>query len=299
MSAAKWKMIAGAAAGLLGLAGGTIAAYGSLPSAPDPTPPAPVPAPVAPPPKNEPAPMAKTNAELVRDAKDRFAELEQLLTLITEAELLKHRREISAAGQPGKEDRAALTKKVAELERQIESLKPRLKYYSDAFGLSSPSRLPWGIKKIKEELEKREKPEDPKSSDPKPAPDADLKLLNGDWKVVALVTNGKKAPAAELKGMRWSFTGAEVHFADPGEGPGGKSSVKLDASQSPKHIDLVGLDEPVKGKTILGIYKLGTDQLVICCRDWNSAGMGRPTAFAAGELSALSVITLERITDKK
>jgi RNA polymerase sigma factor (sigma-70 family) len=296
MSTARWKMVAGVTAGLLGLAGAAITAYGSLPPAPAPTPPAPMPAPAAPPQKGEPASKAKTNAELVKDAKDRLAEFEQLWAVLAEAELLKHRREIYAAGRPGQEDAAALTKKVAELEQKIENLKPRLKYYSDEFGLSSPSRLPQGIKKIKEEMEKRE---DPKSPDPKLAPADDLKRLNGDWKVVALETNGKKAPAAALEGMRWSFSGAEVRFADAGEELGEKSSVKLDPSQSPKHIDLVGLEGAGKGMTSPGIYKLEKDRLVICLRDSKSAEKGRPTTFATGVVSESGLITLERIKDKK
>ena len=298
MSTAKWKMVAGATAGLLGLAGAAITAYGSLQPAPAP----PMPAPAAPPPKGEPAPKAKTKEELLQDAKDRFAEFEQLWSVISEAELLKHRRDINAAGQPGKEDAVALTKKVAELERQIENLKPRLKYYSDGFGLSSPSKLPQGLKQIKEELEKLEKREgrdDLKSPDPKPEAADDLKRLTGDWKVVALEANGKKAPAAELEGMRWSFSGAEVRFTDPGEEPGGKTSVKLDPTQSPKHIDLVTLEGKSKGTTSQGIYKLEKDRLVICLRDPSRAEKGRPTTFVPGALSELGVITLERVQDKK
>jgi uncharacterized protein (TIGR03067 family) len=300
MSAAKWKTVAAATAGLLGLTGAAITAYGSLQPAP-----APMPAPAAPPQKGEPAPKAKTNAELVRDAKDRLAEFEQILTVIAEAELLKHRREIHAAGRPGKEDAAALTKKVAELERRIEELKPRLKYYSDDFGASSPAKLLQGIKEIKKELdkqdemEKREKPEAPNALDPKLAAAEDLKRLNGEWKVVALEANGKKAPAAALEGGRWSFSGAEVRFADAGEELGGKSSVKLDPSQSPKHIDLVGLEGAGKGMTSRGIYKLEKDRLVICLRDPKSADKGRPTTFTTGVVSESGLITLERVKDKK
>ncbi|MBP3955746.1 sigma-70 family RNA polymerase sigma factor [Gemmata sp. G18] len=304
MSTAKWKMVAGATAGLLGLAGAAITAYGSLQPAPAP----PMPAPAAPPQKVEPAPKAKTNAELLQEAKDRFAEFEQLWSVISEAELLKHRRDINAAGQPGKEDAVALTKKVAELERQIENLKPRLKYYSDGFGLSSPSKLPQVIKLLKDVLDRQDKLDSferrdgvggSKSPDLKPVAADDLKRLTGDWKVVSLEANGKKAPAAELEGMRWSFSGTEVRFTDPGEEPGGKTSVKLDPTQSPKHIDLVTLEGKSKGTTSQGIYKLEKDRLVICLRDPSSAEKGRPTTFVPGALSELGLITLERVQDKK
>jgi hypothetical protein len=162
MSTAKWKMVAGVTAALFGLAGGAIAAYGSLQPTSTPTAPAPMPAPPAdPPPKSDPAPKAKTNAELVQDAKDRFAEFERLKMLITEVELLNDRREISVAGQPGKEDAAALAKKVAELDRKIQALKDRQKYYADLFGVAPPSKLPQALKQIKEEMKKREDPKAP------------------------------------------------------------------------------------------------------------------------------------------
>ncbi|WP_232068369.1 TIGR03067 domain-containing protein [Gemmata obscuriglobus] len=297
MSTAKWKMAAGAVACLLGLAGAGIAAFGSLPSTP--APPAPMPVPAAPPQKGEPASKVKTNAELAQDAKDRFAEFEQLLTVITELELLKHRREIYAAGRPGKEDATALTKKVADLERKIQELRPRLKYYTDDIGLNSPSRLPWAIKEIKEELEKLEKADRAKSLEPQAAPTNDLKLLNGEWKVVALEANGKKAPAAEIEGGRWVFSGAEVQFGDPGEKLGGRSSVKLDTTKSPKHIDLAGLEGAGKGITSPGIYKLEKGRLVICLGDPKSGEKGRPTTFATGALGEAALITLERVKDKK
>lgn len=161
MRTPKWKMVAGLTAGLLVLAGAAITAYGSLPKAPTPMPSAPIPAPAAPPEKGEPAPKAKTTEELVQDAKARFAEFERLKLLLTEAELLNDRRDIYAAGRPGKEDAAALAKKVTELERKIEDLKPRQKFYADLFGISPPSKLPEGIKKIKEAMKKLEDPKSP------------------------------------------------------------------------------------------------------------------------------------------
>jgi uncharacterized protein (TIGR03067 family) len=136
------------------------------------------------------------------------------------------------------------------------------------------------------------------ADDAKPPQAADdAKLLKGNWNVVALESEGRKAPAAALKGMRWSFAGSEVQFADPGEEAGGKSSVKLDTSKSPKHIDLVGLEGPQKGKTVQGIYKLEKDRLVICLRDAEAAKKGRPEEFSTEAGSGLGLITLERVKE--
>ncbi len=99
---------------------------------------------------------------------------------------------------------------------------------------------------------------------------------------MALEAAGKKAPAEALEGGRWSFSGEEVRFADRGEVLGGKASVKLDPSKSPKQLDLVGLEGASKGKTSLGIYEPERDRLVICLCDPNSGGKGRPTTFAVG-----------------
>ena len=138
-----------------------------------------------------------------------------------------------------------------------------------------------------------------RADDAKPQPADDVKLLTGEWKVVALESNGKKAPAEALEGMRWSFKGSEVRFADPGEELGGKTSVKLDASQSPKHIDLVALEGPSKDMKSEGIYKLEKDRLIICLRDSKAAKKGRPAKFATEAGSELGLITLERVKDKK
>lgn len=138
-----------------------------------------------------------------------------------------------------------------------------------------------------------------RADDAKPKPADEVKLLEGDWKVVALESNSKRAPAAVLEGMRWSFKGSEVRFADAGEELGDKSSVKLDASQSPKHIDLVALEGATKGMKSEGIYKLEKDRLVICLRDSKAAKKGRPEKFETEKGSELGLITLERVKDKK
>jgi uncharacterized protein (TIGR03067 family) len=141
------------------------------------------------------------------------------------------------------------------------------------------------------------------AEDAKPQKDAkdDSKRLQGSWKVVALETDGKEAPPEELKGMRWSFKGSELQIADSGEKSdeksGGKSSVKLDSSKTPKYIDLVVADGPQKGKTMQGIFKFEKDRLVVCLRGLEDAKQGRPKEFMTEADSALGMITLERIKE--
>lgn len=122
-----------------------------------------------------------------------------------------------------------------------------------------------------------------------------FKQFDGTWKVVGLEADGVKAPADALKGMRWSFNGTEVEFADPGEKPANKTGLKIDWAKSPKQIDLVGQQGKLKGKTIQGIFKFEKDRLIICLRDPEAANKGRPKEFKTEAESGLGMITLERM----
>ena len=139
------------------------------------------------------------------------------------------------------------------------------------------------------------------ADDAKPPKDAkdDLKLFQGSWKAVALETDGKKAPPEALealnKGGGYTFKGSELQIAEVGEKF--KSSVKLDSSKSPKHIDLVVPEGPQKGKTMQGIFKFEKDRLVICMRDLEAAKKGRPKEFITEADGGLGMITLERVKE--
>jgi uncharacterized protein (TIGR03067 family) len=126
-------------------------------------------------------------------------------------------------------------------------------------------------------------------------PDQDVKLLQGDWAVVGMEIEGKKLPPEAIdamKGARWSFKGAEVQMADPGQKLGDPTTVVLDSSKTPKHIDLVILKGPQKG-TMQGIYRVEKDQFIICLRT-GSDGTGRPKRFRTVPESNLVMMTFDR-----
>jgi uncharacterized protein (TIGR03067 family) len=123
------------------------------------------------------------------------------------------------------------------------------------------------------------------------------KLFEGSWKVVALEVNGRKAPPEALQGMRWSFHGSEVQFVDSAEKAPSKASVKIDPGKTPKHIDLIGLEEPYKSKSMQGIFKMEKGRLVICLRTAEAAKKGRPREFMTEADSGLGMITLERVRE--
>jgi RNA polymerase sigma factor (sigma-70 family) len=134
-------------------------------------------------------------------------------------------------------------------------------------------------------------PKDPAAAkEPAKASAADVereaKALEGEWVVVGLEADGRKATADDVKGMRWVFKGTEVTATDP-DGGTGKMSVRLDPGQSPKTMNLTPLDGPNKGQTAAGIYELKDGKLRICLREKGD----RPKEFVSGPGQGL--ITLE------
>ncbi len=119
----------------------------------------------------------------------------------------------------------------------------------------------------------------------------EAKLLEGEWKVVAVGADGQEAKADDIKGMRWVIKGNEIQATDP-DGSTGKMTFKIDPGKKPKQIDLIGQEGAKKG-TDLGIYKLEEGGLTICLRSDMSKGKGRPTEFDGGP--GLGMITFERV----
>lgn len=132
-------------------------------------------------------------------------------------------------------------------------------------------------------------PEQPKKDD---ATAKELKKLKGVWKVVELEADGKKAPANEIEGMRWTIDDKEILAKDPGE-PGKKVSFTIDPSKSPKEIDLEPLEGTEKGKKLGGIYELDGDKLKVCVGD-----KVRPTDFKT-DAKGLGLIAFERVKEQQ
>jgi RNA polymerase sigma factor (sigma-70 family) len=148
-----------------------------------------------------------------------------------------------------------------------------------------------------------ERPAAPPARDkPQRAEDAaarELEAMQGEWKIVGLESNGKKATADEVKDLRgrWTIEGNRILAADRGRKPSEWAEIKrLDPGKNPKHIDLVFLDEgPNKERRLLGIYKLEKGRLTLCLRDHKAAAKGHPTEFTADAESGQGVITLESL----
>lgn len=70
-----------------------------------------------------------------------------------------------------------------------------------------------------------------------------------------------------------------------------KGTLALDASKTPKTVDITGTEGPNQGKTILAIYERTGDTLRIC---YDLSGAARPTEFKTAEATQLFLVTYER-----
>ena len=105
----------------------------------------------------------------------------------------------------------------------------------------------------------------------------DLDAMQGNWTLVSYSIKGAAVPAAELAKIKLNVKGNLSTFTMDKEAYHG--TYVLDATKKPKTIDIDLLDEPNKGKKMLGIYLLETDQLKICVGE---VGTPRPTEFKTG-----------------
>jgi uncharacterized protein (TIGR03067 family) len=107
----------------------------------------------------------------------------------------------------------------------------------------------------------------------------DKELLQGEWPLVSIELGGKEVERSKdqklvIKGDDWTAPG------------GGKFKFKIDATKSPKQLDLIR-EQGGQEFTWVGIYKIEGDTLTFC----RSAGAGgeRPKEFKGGPGVALLV----------
>jgi uncharacterized protein (TIGR03067 family) len=120
----------------------------------------------------------------------------------------------------------------------------------------------------------------------------DLAPFQGTWKVVKAVVGGKVQDGVKLQ---FTFSGAKADYVegDPATGKKGTGSIKIDATKTPREIDLFA----EKGEKSPGIYKFEDKnaKLVIC---FVKGGDKRPTEFASDDGSEVIVLTLEKVEKK-
>src|SRR5205085_10866962 len=117
----------------------------------------------------------------------------------------------------------------------------------------------------------------------------DLQLVQGSWIVTALEMDGQNMPAALLADSRIVVQGER--FTSTGVGAVYEGTLELDASATPRRLDMKFDAGPEKGNINLGIYELAGDTWKLCLA---TRGSLRPPGFATTPGSGFALETLAR-----
>lgn len=121
---------------------------------------------------------------------------------------------------------------------------------------------------------------------PKEPPKAPVESIEGEWKLVEFVKEGRPRENEQITTM--TFKAGKLTIAD------GKrdetATYTLDPKATPFAIDL----KPEKGRneTVKGIYKIEKDKLVIC---FSMDGADRPKEFKSEPNTKTGMFTLARV----
>lgn len=118
----------------------------------------------------------------------------------------------------------------------------------------------------------------------------DAASIQGTWKLVALETDGKQAPAEIVAALKLVFRGDTLTFM-PGEPGFTNYRYTLEPTAKPGSFTMTHADGSDKGETEKGIYSLDGDRLKICFGRSDKA-VSELTARAGSQQSMYS---LERV----
>jgi uncharacterized protein (TIGR03067 family) len=108
--------------------------------------------------------------------------------------------------------------------------------------------------------------------------DSDLKRMAGKWRLVSYVKDGKATPADKVATTRTVFEADGTYTVRRDGQVVTRAKVKIDASKNPRQTDVTYADGDLKGKTVLGIYKLEGETATFCHAP---PGKPRPTEFSS------------------
>jgi uncharacterized protein (TIGR03067 family) len=124
----------------------------------------------------------------------------------------------------------------------------------------------------------------------------DLKKMAGDWVPVLMHLNGKKQPDKVAKAIRLTVSGDKYNTVVGEEKDEG--TLKLDATKTPREMDITPSVGENKGKILPCIYELKGNELKVC---YGLDGTGRPANFDAGKDGdgVIMLITYKRVPKSK
>lgn len=122
----------------------------------------------------------------------------------------------------------------------------------------------------------------------------DEDAIQGTWQVTAFDLGGAAGgpPPGEITKLKLTFKDGKV-AADRGDGKPDEIEYKLDATTTPKSLDLM----EAKDRPMLGIYELDGDTLKICVSEGGQKGV-RPAEMKSDGKN-IAVITLKRVKEEK
>ena len=116
--------------------------------------------------------------------------------------------------------------------------------------------------------------------------------LVGTWELTSLVDAGMMVPPEALRGARAVFTKDTFTLISPDGVEKTLYNIKVDATKSPKTIDITATAGTFKGEAVPAIYEIVGDTLRLC--QPHRPGTPRPTRFAAPKDSGLVLMTFKR-----
>ena len=114
--------------------------------------------------------------------------------------------------------------------------------------------------------------------------------LDGTWLISTAELAGKPLPEEISKATKLVIK-SNAYTVTVGDSPHDKGTVKTNPSAKPKTLDIIGVEGPNKGKTILCIYVHDGDSLRVC---YDLSGKTRPAEFKTTEGSQLFLVMYKR-----
>jgi uncharacterized protein (TIGR03067 family) len=121
------------------------------------------------------------------------------------------------------------------------------------------------------------------------SPDADAKAIQGAWQAVRADLAGLPMPDALTKTISLKLDHGK--YAVLAGGTRDNGAYTLDATITPKSMNITGGEGPNHGKTFLVIYELKDDTLRVC---YDLSGATRPTEFKTTPGTRLYLVTYHR-----